>query len=147
VNQLHYSPVTRGRVCRLQLLLVLVSAIILGSESRGLMTIFYCLRFDTPPTWRARWPYLYPPGTGWLSYILRHWVPFSSAPTTRRGRVEVFEPASMRCCSIYYIRHGPHRKHHVKQFFYCCVCIRCGGNVFTDPLPSNDRWHTKTYRL
>jgi hypothetical protein len=28
------------------------------------MTIFYCLRFETPKTWRARFPYLYPPGTG-----------------------------------------------------------------------------------
>jgi hypothetical protein len=26
-----------------------------------LMTIFYCLRIETPPTWRARSPYLYPP--------------------------------------------------------------------------------------
>jgi hypothetical protein len=25
------------------------------------MTTFYCLRFETPPTWRARSPYLYPP--------------------------------------------------------------------------------------
>jgi hypothetical protein len=25
------------------------------------MTIIYCLRFETPPTWRARSPYLYPP--------------------------------------------------------------------------------------
>jgi hypothetical protein len=23
---------------------------------------------ETPPTWRARFPYLYPPGTGWSSY-------------------------------------------------------------------------------
>jgi hypothetical protein len=28
----------------------------------------YCLRFETPPTWRARSPYLYPPGRRWLSY-------------------------------------------------------------------------------
>jgi hypothetical protein len=28
------------------------------------MTIFYRLRFETPPTWRARPPYLYSPGTG-----------------------------------------------------------------------------------
>jgi hypothetical protein len=28
------------------------------------------------PTWRARSPYLYPPGTGWLSYTPEHWVPF-----------------------------------------------------------------------
>jgi hypothetical protein len=48
----------------------------LGPSSPGLMTTFYCLRFDTPPTWRARSPYLYPPGTGWPSYNPRHWVPF-----------------------------------------------------------------------
>jgi hypothetical protein len=38
---------------------------------------------------------------------------------------------------------GPHRKRRVQQFFYCCVCIRCGGNFFfTEPLPSNDRGYT-----
>jgi hypothetical protein len=37
------------------------------------------------------------------------------------------------------IRHGPHRKRRVQQLFYCCVCIRYGGDVPTDPLPSNDR--------
>jgi hypothetical protein len=30
----------------------------------GPRTIFYCLRFETPPTWRARSPYLYPPEQG-----------------------------------------------------------------------------------
>jgi hypothetical protein len=38
-----------------------------------------------------------------------------------------------------FIRHGPHRKRRVQQFFYCCVCIRYHGNVSTEPLPSNDR--------
>jgi hypothetical protein len=33
-------------------------------SSMELMTIFYGLRFETPPTWRARSLYLYPPGTG-----------------------------------------------------------------------------------
>jgi hypothetical protein len=37
------------------------------------------------------------------------------------------------------IWHRPHRKWRVQQFFYCCVCIRCRGNIFTEPLPSNDR--------
>jgi hypothetical protein len=37
------------------------------------------------------------------------------------------------------IRHGPHSKRHVQQFFNCCVCIRYRGNVSTEPLPSNDR--------
>jgi hypothetical protein len=31
------------------------------------MTIFYCLKFETPPTWRAWSLYLYSPGTGWPS--------------------------------------------------------------------------------
>jgi hypothetical protein len=30
---------------------------------------------ETPPTWRAMFPYLYPPGTGWPSYTPGHWVP------------------------------------------------------------------------
>jgi hypothetical protein len=36
------------------------------------MTTFYCVRFETPPTWRARFPYLYPPGTGCPGYTPRH---------------------------------------------------------------------------
>jgi hypothetical protein len=45
------------------------------------------------------------------------------------------------CFSNYFplIRHGAHRKLGVQQFFYFCVCIRCRRNVFTEPLPSNDR--------
>jgi hypothetical protein len=38
-----------------------------------------------------------------------------------------------------FIRHRPHKKHRVQQLFYCCVCIRCRGNVFIEPLPSNGR--------
>jgi hypothetical protein len=53
------------------------------------MTIFYCLRFETPLTWRARSPYLYPPRTGWPGYTPRHWVRFSSLTTTRKAAVEV----------------------------------------------------------
>jgi hypothetical protein len=56
----------------------------LGPSPAGLVNIFYCLRFEALP------------GTGWPSYTSRHWVPFSSSPTTRRAMVEVFEPASTR---------------------------------------------------
>jgi hypothetical protein len=45
----------------------------LGPSPARLLTIFYCLRFETPPTWRARSPYLYPPGRGWSSYTPRHY--------------------------------------------------------------------------
>jgi hypothetical protein len=35
-------------------------------RSHSRVRVPYCLRFETPPpTWRARSPYLYPPGTGW----------------------------------------------------------------------------------
>jgi hypothetical protein len=61
-----------------------------GASPPWLVTVFYCLRFDTPPTWRARSPYLYSTGTGWPSCTPRHWVPFSSFPTIRRATVEVF---------------------------------------------------------
>jgi hypothetical protein len=63
------------------------------------MIIFYCRGFETPPTWRARSSYLYPTGTWWPSYTLRHWAPFPSLPTTRRATVEVFEPTSTRVIS------------------------------------------------
>jgi hypothetical protein len=52
------------------------------------MTISYCLRFETSPIWRARSPYLYLPGTGWVGYNPRHWVLFTSPPTTHRTTVE-----------------------------------------------------------
>jgi hypothetical protein len=42
---------TRERVCRLQLLLVLAGAVIFGSESRGIRD--HILLSQIPPTWRA----------------------------------------------------------------------------------------------
>jgi hypothetical protein len=49
------------------------------------MTTFYCLRFETPLTCRARSPYLYLPGKGWPGYTSRHWVPFSPASYDSQG--------------------------------------------------------------
>jgi hypothetical protein len=89
----------------------------LGPSPTELMTIFYCLRFETPPTWRAKSPYLYPPGTAWPSYILRLLVPFLSPPMTRRAMVEVFEPASSPAVTIEF-RHRPHRKHRFQEFLH-----------------------------
>jgi hypothetical protein len=42
------NSLTRGWVCRLQLLLVLASAVIVGSESHGTHDHILCLRFETP---------------------------------------------------------------------------------------------------
>jgi hypothetical protein len=45
-------------------------------------------------------------------------------------------------------RHGPHRKRRVQQLLNFCMCIRCHGNVFTEPSPSIDkRIHIQTQRL
>jgi hypothetical protein len=46
---------TRGRVCRLQLILVLASAVIFGSESRRLVAIFYCLDSSMKVTVLSMW--------------------------------------------------------------------------------------------
>jgi hypothetical protein len=57
---------------------------------------FIVLIFKTPAIWRARYPYLYPPGTEWPSYTPGHCVPFQSPLTTRMATVEVFQPSSTR---------------------------------------------------
>jgi hypothetical protein len=53
-------------------------------------------------------PYLYSPGTGWPGYTPRHWVPFSSPPTTPRAT----DPT--------------------ENTFFCCQ-----ERAFIGPLPSN----------
>jgi hypothetical protein len=110
------------------------------------MTTFYCLTFNISQIWRARFPYLYPPGTGWSDYTPRHWVPLSSPPTTRRATVEVFDPASTRgselpgwCPRYVNLLHGPWIKHNFQQFLYCWMRICCRGNVFTEPFSSVGR--------
>jgi hypothetical protein len=45
------------------------------------------------------------------------------------------------------IPHWPHTKLCVQQFFYCCLCILYRGNVFTQPLPSNDRGYAYRHTL
>jgi hypothetical protein len=56
----------RERVCRLQLLLALASAVILRFESLGIHDRILLSQIRKPPTWRARSPYLYPPGRGYI---------------------------------------------------------------------------------
>jgi hypothetical protein len=82
---------TRRRVCNLpyNCFWALPEQSLLGRSPAELTALFYCLIWD-PPTWRARSPYLYPPGTGWPSYTPGHWVPILSPLTTRRATVEVY---------------------------------------------------------
>jgi hypothetical protein len=69
------------------------------SLARLVWPYFTVLTFETPPTWRARSRYLYPPGTGWPSYTPRHWVYFLS-PMTHALIVLLITTL-----------HGPNRKH------------------------------------
>jgi hypothetical protein len=91
------------------------------------MTIFYCLKFETPPTCRARSPYLYPPGRGWSSYNPRHWVPFSSPPTTLRATVTSTPPPHGLSClrSLFCSLGAVPTENTTSQLFLCCLQRRC----------------------
>jgi hypothetical protein len=58
---------TRGRVCNLQ---CNHSMVWVAQNPKSYFTV----SSETPPTWRARFPYLYPPGTEWPSYTPGQWV-------------------------------------------------------------------------
>jgi hypothetical protein len=62
---------TRGRVCNLVPLQGFASAVPRDSKPYFIVPIL-----ETPQTWRARSPCLYPQGTGWPSYTPGHCVPF-----------------------------------------------------------------------
>jgi hypothetical protein len=96
-----YSPyvtsfLTRGWVCPLQLLLVLARTVIFRSESQR--THGHILLFQTgdSPTWRPRFPYLYPQEQGDPVILPGTGFPFRRLLRTFRATVEVFDPASTR---------------------------------------------------
>jgi hypothetical protein len=102
---------TRGWICRLQLSLVLASAV--NSWVR------------VPVPWDS-WP---------CFTVSDSRLPFSSHPTTRTATVEVFEPAPclvMATGSRYIV--SPNR---TEISFLIILCSRCHGNVSSELLPSN----------
>jgi hypothetical protein len=99
---------TTGLTCHLQL------------QPFSDMTIFYHLTFDTPPTWKASPPYLYPPGMGWPNYTLKQKVPFSLLPTTRRDKVELFEHASALTAAHYIASAWTPQKTNLPTFLLLC---------------------------
>jgi hypothetical protein len=93
---------TRGRVCNLLLncLWALPEHSLLRRKSRRTHGPIFTVSSETFPTWRARFPYLYPPGTGWPSYTPGHWVPFQS-PLTARGDYGggILTRVRAKCCN------------------------------------------------
>jgi hypothetical protein len=65
------------------------------------MTIFYCLRFETPPNLDGQVPVFISPSVQVITP--RYWVPFSSSPTTRRATVEIFQPDSTRVSVTFFL--------------------------------------------
>jgi hypothetical protein len=73
----YWAPsLTRGRVCNLQ---CNHSVVRVTQNSKP----YYTVSSETPQTWRAKFPYLYPLGIGWPSYTPGHWDPLTSSLTTR----------------------------------------------------------------
>jgi hypothetical protein len=98
LNTCGYSPfvtfsLTRGWACRLHLLLVLASAVILRSESRG--THDHILLSEIRDL-EGQVPVFISPRNSGAVVPPRQWVPFSSPPTTRMATVDVFDPTSTR---------------------------------------------------
>jgi hypothetical protein len=80
LNSCEHTPyvtfsLTTGRVCRLQLLLALASAVI-RSESRRTHDHILLFQIRDSPNLEGQFPVFIPLGTGWPSYTPKHWVPF-----------------------------------------------------------------------
>jgi hypothetical protein len=79
-----------------KLLLALASTVTFCSESNGTHDQILLSQIRDSPNLEGQIPVFISPGTGWPSYTTRHWVTFSSPPTTLRATEEVLEPASTR---------------------------------------------------
>jgi hypothetical protein len=115
--------------------------IILGPEFSAIHDHILLSQIRGFPTWRARHPYLYPPGTGWPSYTSRHRVPSSSPPSTRRATVDVYEPASTPAALSPSLSLKAPARTAQKNLFHYCVFFRCrGNNVSTELFPNNKKF-------
>jgi hypothetical protein len=84
---------TRGRVCRLQLLLIFASAVIFRSESRGTYGHILLSQIRDSLDLEGQIPVFMSPRDR-VAQLYR--VPFSSPSTNRCAAVEVFGPTSTR---------------------------------------------------
>jgi hypothetical protein len=94
------SSLTRGWICRLQLLLVLASAVILGSESRWAHDHNSLAQIRDSPNLESQVS-VYIPQNSVPSYTTRHSVPISSPPTTSRATVEVLDSTYARLWTLF----------------------------------------------
>jgi hypothetical protein len=100
------------------------------------------------PDWNFSWLYIVPPGERRSS--TSNYATISFFPILSIQLLTNCNRSIIRSSSLYFtlmidkkfweelISYIPF----IQQFFYCCVCIRNRGNVFTAPLPSNCRRDT-----
>jgi hypothetical protein len=98
LNTCGYSPyvtssLTRGWVCRLQVMVALARAVMHGSESSGTQGHILLSQIRDSPILDGHVPVFTSLRKRESQLRARHCVSFSSSPTTRRAMVEVFEPA------------------------------------------------------
>jgi hypothetical protein len=119
---------TRELVCSLQLLLVSPAQSFLGPSAAGLVTIFYCLRFETPPNLEGQVPVFISPRNRVLQLYPQTLGLFFVASYVSRATLELFEPASTRSTdscptadnwpvSIITSRYGLHWEHYLLLYF------------------------------
>jgi hypothetical protein len=104
------STLTRGRVCNLQFLRASPMQSFSDWSRVRLVTIFYCLELESPPTARARSSHLYPTGIGWPSNH-RHWVPrcsqsHSYITTVDQSECRGFEPTLGLVTRYFFLSEG-----------------------------------------
>jgi hypothetical protein len=133
----------RERVCRLQLLLALASAVILGPKSRGTHDHILLSQIRDSPNVegqvlvfifpRNRVAQLYSQALGPLSVTSYDSQGYGGGIQNRLHTGMVLASAAVLAIQP---RHRAHRKQ-FPTFFDCCTLIRCRGNVLTQPLPRN----------
>jgi hypothetical protein len=94
------------------------------------MTIFYCLRFETPQTWKVKSFYIRFPGTGWPIYAPGTGFPFRHLQRLAGLRWSYSNPPShgVDTTELLVLVILPRHVPHIKRLFHYCVFSRCKGN-------------------
>jgi hypothetical protein len=124
-------------MCDLQFPLCLASAFS-GLSPAGLMTIFYCIKFETPSTWKIRFLYLFPPGTGWTSYTPGTGYPFCRLLRLAglRWRYSNQPPHGYSLTPLTSPRYiAPART--AEEMSHYCLFVHCQGNSMSTELFCN----------
>jgi hypothetical protein len=139
----------RERVCRLQLFLVLASAVILGSETRRTRdhTLLSQIR-DSPnlegqvPVFispRKRVAQLYPQALGSLFVASYDTQGYGGGIRTRfhAGELPLSSSILLNCPPYSTVAWTQQKTPFPVEHLYYCMRIRCSGNVFSEPLSRN----------